>query len=129
MPALTAPACGNGTTVSGLGLTTFIRSVTGATDTLGMFETTDLSTTEFKTFKKNCVGEPGKVTVECYWTGAAITLGATGTFTITYPSAGNYSGTGIITSVKYPDANTNDPLVGSYEVSFDGYTGPAFTAA
>lgn len=129
MPALTAPACGNGTTVSGMGLTTLVRSVSGPTDTIGMFETTDLSTTEYKTFKKNCVGEPGKLTVEVFWTGAAITLGATGTFTLTYPSAGNYSGTAIITSVKYPDANANEPLVGSYEISFDGYTGPAFTAA
>lgn len=129
MAALTAPVAGNGTTVSGLGLTTLVRKITSPNVQLGGFNTEDLGTEDFFTMKKHTLANAGKVRVECYWTGAAITLGATGTFTLTWPLAGSLAGSGWISDVKYPDASSNEPLVGEYEITFDGYTGPSFTAA
>ncbi len=129
MAALTAPAVGNGTTISGLGQTSLVRKVTGPTETIDTFDTTDLATTEYETRKKVALSKPGEVTVECYWTGAAFTIGATGTFTLTYPSAGAYAGTAIVTEVKLPDAANGEAMMVTYKIAFDGYTGPALTAA
>ena len=129
MPALTSPAVGNGTTVSGLGQTTFVKKITGAKEKIGTFDTTDLATTAYKTLEKQDLADNPVVTVECYHIGSAITLGSVGTFTITYPAAGSFSGTAIVTAVNYPDAELGAAMMNSYEITFDGYTGPAFTAA
>ena len=129
MPALTVPAIATGTTVSGLGLTTLIKKIGGLSVQMGTEETTDVSTTGFRKLIKKAIADNPKLTIECYWTGAAITLGASGTFTITWPLAGSFAGTGIVTNVKYPDAENGVVMMGSYEVTYDGYTGPAFTAA
>ncbi len=129
MAALTAPITGNGTTITGLGWTTFITKISGLEEVIGTWETSDLSTTGFKTIKKQDLAENPEVTCEGFWTGATITNGAEGTFTITWPSAGSYAGTGIITNVKFPDAENGNPLKCSFKVKFDGYTGPALTAA
>lgn len=129
MPALTEPAVGSGTTVSGLGLTTLVRKVTGPTWTLNGFSTVDLATTDFETQKKVTLANPGQVVVEVYHTGAAMTLGSTGTFTITYPSAGSIAGTGWVSDIKWTDAENGVAMVSTYTITFDGYTGPAFTAA
>jgi hypothetical protein len=129
MAALSAPAVGNGATVSGLGQTTFVKKVTGPKEKLGTFSTTDLSTTEFETVKKKLLADTVVMRVECYHIGSAITLGSTGTFTYTLPSAGSYAGTGIVTAVDYPDAENGMAMMGGYEITFDGMTGPAFTAA
>ncbi len=129
MAPLTSPAVGNGTTVSGLGQTTFVKKVTGPKEKIGTFDTTDLDTTGYKTLEKQDLADNPVVTVECYHIGSAITLGSVGTFTITYPSAGSYAGTGIVTAVNRPDAESGVAMMCSYEVTFDGYTGPAFTAA
>jgi hypothetical protein len=129
MAALTAPAVGNGTTVSGLGYTTLVKKVTGPTEIIEMFDTTDLATTEFETRKKVNLVKPGDVTVEVYWTGATYSVGTTGTFTISYPAAGSYAGTGVLTEVKLPDAENGSAMMATYKISFDGYTGPALTAA
>lgn len=129
MAALTSPAVGNGATVSGLGQTTFVKKITGAKEKIGTFDTTDLDTTGYKTLEKQDLADNPVVTVECYHIGNAISLGAVGTFTITYPSAGSFAGTGIVTAVNRPDAESGVAMMCSYEVTFDGYTGPAFTAA
>lgn len=129
MAALTEPAVGNGTTISGLGLTTLVRKVTGPTWSLGGFATPDLATTDFETQKKVTLANPGQVVVEVYHSGAALTLGATGTFTLTYPLAGSLAGTGWISDIKWPDADNGQAMITTYTVTFDGYTGPAFTAA
>jgi len=129
MAPLTSPAVGNGATVSGLGQTTFVKKITGAKEKIGTFDTTDLSTTGYKTLEKQDLADNPVMTVECYHIGAEITLGAVGTFTATYPLAGSYSGTGIITAVNRPDAESGSAMMCSYEITFDGMTGPAFTAA
>ena len=66
-------------------------------------------------------------------------LPATGTVetaTITYPlqssgatTAANSAGTAFITSRKWPDLQTNNEMVGTISIQFDGATGPTFTAA
>lgn len=129
MPALTVPITGNGATVAGLGLTTLIIKFDGLADALGGFDISVLASTGYKKMKKTDLAENPKVTVECFWTGAAITLGSTGTFTITWPLAGSFAGTGWVSAIKYPSTANGVALAGSYEVTYDGVTGPAFTAA
>ena len=129
MAALTTPVTGNGATVAGLGLTTLIKKISGFSETLAVLDISSLASTAFMKKKKSDLVEPGKITIDCYWTGAAMTVGSTGTFTITYPSAGSYAGTGFISEVKYPDVENGSIMMGSYTVQFDGATGPAFTAA
>lgn len=129
MAALTSPITGNGTTVSGLGQTTFVKKISGLSDLIGTFEISNLGTTGYKKIKKTDLADNPKVTVECFHIGNAFTLGATGTFTITYPAAGSFAGTGIVTEIKYPDAENGSAMMCSYTVTFDGSTGPAYTAA
>ena len=131
MAALTIPAVGNGTTIAmtGLGQTTLIKKISGLNNKLATFETSDLSTTDFKTFKKDTLADPGKFMVEMFWTGAALTLGNVNTATITWPSAGSMAGTAIVTDVKYPDAENGVAMSATVEISFDGYTGPTLTIA
>lgn len=129
MAVLSAPITGSGTTVSGLGQTTFVKKLSGLQDTIGTFEISSLSTTGYKEIKKQDLSDNPKVTVECYHIGNAFTIGATGTFTITWPSAGSFAGTAIVTNVKYPDAENGSAMMCSYEITFDGATGPAYTAA
>ncbi len=129
MAVLTSPITGNGTTVSGLGQTTFVKKLSGLQDTIGTFEISSLSTTAYKEIKKQDLSDNPKVTVECYHIGNAFTIGATGTFTITWPAAGSFAGTAIVTNVKYPDAENGSAMMCSYEITFDGATGPAYTAA
>jgi hypothetical protein len=129
MPALTSPITGNGTTVSGLGQTTFVKKISGLSDKLAVFNIENLATTGYKEVKKSDLADNPTVVVECYHIGGAFTLGATGTFTITWPSAGSFTGTGIVTEIKYPDAENGAAMMCSYTVTFDGATGPAYTAA
>ncbi len=129
MAVLTSPITGNGTTVSGLGQTTFVKKISGLQDQIGVFEISSLSTTGYKEVKKQDLADNPKVVVECFHIGNALSLGATGTFTITWPAAGSFAGTAIVTNIKYPDAENGAAMMASYEITFDGATGPAYTAA
>jgi len=129
MAVLTSPITGNGATVSGLGQTTFVKKVSGLQDQLGTFDVSVLASTGYKKLKKTDLADNPKLVVECFHIGNAFTLGATGTFTYTWPAAGSFSGTAIVTNIKYPDSENGNPLMCSYEITFDGATGPAYTAA
>jgi hypothetical protein len=129
MAVLTSPITGNATTVSGLGQTTFVKKISGLQDNIATFDISTLSSTGYKRIKKSDLADNPKVVVECFHIGNAFTLGATGTFTVTWPAAGSLAGTGIVTNIKYPDAENGSALMCSYEVTFDGATGPAYTAA
>jgi len=129
MVVLTAPITGNGTTVSGLGQTTFVKKVSGINDKLSNFDVSVLATTGYKKIKKSDLADTVVATVECFHIGNAIALGTTGTFTITWPSAGTFIGTGYISDIKYPDAENGSAMMMSYSITFDGGTGPAYTAA
>ena len=129
MAVLTSPITGNGTTVSGLGQTTFVKKVSGITDKLGNFDISVLLTTGYKEINKTDLADNPSAVVECFHIGNAISLGAAGTFTITWPSAGTFIGTGYISDIQYPDAENGTAMMMSYTVTFDGKTGPAYTAA
>lgn len=129
MAALTSPITGNGTTVSGLGQTTFVKKVSGINDKLGNFDISTLATTGYKEIKKTDLADTVSAVVECFHLGSAIALGTAGTFTITWPSAGTFIGTGFISDIKYPDAENGAAMMMSYTITFDGLTGPAYTAA
>lgn len=57
------------------------------------------------------------------------------TVTITHPTAAantspaNLAGTALINRVKYPDFQTNEMQEGEIEFTYDGVTGPTWTAA
>jgi len=129
MAVLTSPITGNGTTVSGLGQTTFVKKVSGINDKLGNFDISVLATTGYKKVKKTDLADTVTAVVECFHIGNAIALGTAGTFTITWPSAGTFIGTGYISDIKYPDAENGAAMMMSYSITFDGATGPAYTAA
>ena len=129
MPALTSPITGNGTTVSGLGQTTFVKKVSGIADKLGNFDISTLATTGYKEIKKTDLADVVTANVECYHLGSAIALGTAGTFTITWPGAGTFIGTGFISDIKYPDSENGAAMMMGYTITFDGLTGPAYTAA
>jgi len=66
---------------------------------------------------------------------AVATGGSSETITITYPlpgggaaTAANVAGTGFITGVTYPPLQTGVLQVGKIRFSFDGVTGPTYTA-
>lgn len=129
MAVLTSPITGNGTTVSGLGQTTFVKKVSGINDKLGNFDISVLSSTGYKKVKKTDLADTVTAVVECFHIGNAIALGTAGTFTITWPSAGTFIGTGYISDIKYPDAENGSAMMMGYSITFDGATGPAYTAA
>ena len=60
---------------------------------------------------------------------------ASETVTITHPTAtgnttpANLAGSALITRVKYPDFQTNEMQEAEIEVTYDGVTGPTWTAA
>ena len=129
MAVLTSPITGNGTTISGLGQTTFVKKISGLQDQLGNYDISTLATTGYKEVKKQDLADNPKVTCECFHIGNALSLGAAGTFTITWPAAGTFAGTGFVSNIKYPDAENGSAMMCSFEVTFDGITGPAYTAA
>lgn len=131
MPALTIPVTGNTATVSGLGITASIKKISGFDTTIDTLDVTVLASTGFKKLVKSDLINNPSVTVEFFWLGTDVGVigGSSTTFTITYPGAGSFAGTGLLTSVKYPDAENGSILMGSYTITFDGATGPAFTGS
>jgi hypothetical protein len=130
MPLLTSPITGNGTTfalTTAVGQVTQVTKISGLETMLGEFSTSVLATTGFAERKKQDLADPGKLTIECFHIGSETTLGSTGTATVTFPSAGSFTGTGWISKVKLPDAENGAALKGSFEWTFDGVTGPTIT--
>jgi len=139
MPALTVPVTGNGATISGLGVTTFLTSISAAKIGQTPLDITVLATTGFKKMRPGDLRDLPEVTVEFFWLGAAPPITTTmiptsepyagTTFTITYPGAGSLAGTAFVKSVDFPAPKNGEVMKGSMTIQFDGATGPAFTAA
>ena len=139
MTALTVPITGNGATISGLGITTLLTSISSAKIQQTPVDITVLSTTGFMKMRPTDLRQLPEVTVEFYWTGAAVPITTTmipsaepyagTTFTITYPSAGSLAGTAFVKSVDFPAPKNGEVMKGSMTIQFDGATGPAFTVA
>ncbi len=139
MPALTVPVTGNGATVSGLGITTFLTSISSVKVQQTPLDITVLATTGFKKMRPGDLRDLPEVTVEFYWLGAAVPTSTTmiptsepyagTTFTITYPGAGSFAGTAFVKSVDFPAPKNGEVMKGSMTIQYDGATGPAYTAA
>jgi hypothetical protein len=139
MAALTVPVTGNGATISGLGITTLITSISAAKVKVTPLNISVLATTGFHKTRPGDLRDPVQVTVEFYWTGAAPPITTTmvptsepyagTTFTITYPGAGSLAGTAFVTDADFPSPKNGEVMKGSFTIQYDGATGPAFTAA
>jgi len=139
MAALTIPVTGNGATISGLGVTTFLTSISAAKIGVTPLDISVLATTGFKKMRPGDLRDLPEVTVEFYWLGAAPPISTTmvpsaepyagTTFTITYPGAGSLAGTAFVKSVDFPAPKNGEVMKGSFTIQYDGATGPAFTAA
>ena len=139
MAALTVPVTGNGATISGLGITTFLISISSAKIAVAPLDISVLATTGFKKVRPGDLRDLPEVTVEFYWLGAAPPITTTmvpsaepyagTTFTITYPGAGSLAGTAFVKSVDFPAPKNGEVMKGSMTIQYDGATGPAFTSA
>jgi hypothetical protein len=139
MPALTIPDTGLGTTLSASGIApTLIKRISPVKFSVGEIETTDLSTTAFKTRRPSDLREFTEVEIEFYWTGASVPVTtamvptaepyAGVTATITYPGAGSLSGTVFVKEVDTPNCAQGEVMMGRMVLAFDGVSDPAFTA-
>jgi hypothetical protein len=139
MPALSIPDTGLGTTLSASGIApTLIKRISPVKFSVGEIETTDLSTTAFKTRRPSDLREFTEVEIEFYWTGASVPVTtamvptaepyAGITCTVTYPGAGSLSGTVFVKEVDTPNCAQGEVMMGRMVLAFDGVSDPAFTA-
>jgi len=113
-----------------------IVSIDIGEETLPTVNTSTLASTAFESYIPGDLAEPGTVTLECQFDNsvAQVTLGTVDTLTITLPlsaggaTAGNWVGTGFITSYKPQAFTKNELQMHTITFQFDGNgTDPTFT--
>ena len=128
---------GNSATLTRTGFTVDIRSITIANQTIGLLDVSIISTTGFMEKISADLADAGSFTVEYLFdaTDADVALGgAAVATTITFPLVGGsgtpatIAGTAICTDKKFPDLQNNELQVAQATFTWDGVTGPAFTA-
>ena len=127
---------GNGATLTRSGFTVDIVSISIGEQTIDLLDISLISTTGFMEKISADLADAGSFTVEYLFdaSDADVTLGgAAASTTITFPlnggsTAATLAGTAICTSKKYPDLQNNELQTASATFSWDGVTGPAFTA-
>lgn len=125
---------GNGATLTRTGFVVDIRSITIGNQTIDLLDTSLISTTGFMEKISADLADAGSFTVEYLFdaTDADVTLGgAAVSTTITFPGTGTpatLAGTAICTDKKFPDLQNNELQVASATFTWDGVTGPTFTA-
>jgi hypothetical protein len=139
MAALTVPDVGNGVTISGLGITTFLTKINGFKIGVDPIDITTLSDTGFEKMRPGALRKLPEIKVEFFWMGAAPPISTTmvptsepyagATFTLTYPGAGILAGTAFVKEVEFPSATNKEAMMGSMTIQYDGATGPTFTPA
>ena len=102
-------------------------------------ETTHLGTSTNRTYMPGDLNEIGEVTLDVQFeskTGLPAIGTAAETITITFPlpgggaaTAANIAGTGFITGISYPPMQTGTIQQGQITFTFDGSTGPTYTAS
>ena len=125
-------------TLATTGAVGVIRSMTLPEFAIDKIETSDLSTTGFKTYIATDLAAPGELTAEIIFDAEdddVPSFGVSETVTVTWPihTTGNttnatLAGTGFITNFKLPDMQIGELQVATITVAFDGLTDPAFTA-
>lgn len=144
MAALTVPLSGLGATISGLGITTLLTSISSAKIAATPLDITTLATTGYEKMRPGDLRKLPKVSVEFYWTGAAPPISTTmipaapstsgeytgSLFTITYPTAGSLQGSAFVEEVDFPNCKAGEIMKGSMTIQFDGgATAVSFTPA
>ena len=125
---------GNGATITRSGFTVDVRAINIGSQTIDLLDKSILSTTGFAEKIAADLAEAGSFTVDVLFDPADADValgGAAASTTITLPGTGtpaNIAGTAILTDKKYPDLMNNELMVAQYTFSWDGVTGPAFTA-
>jgi hypothetical protein len=125
---------GNGATITRSGFTVDIRSISIGSQTIDLLDVSHLLSTGHAKKIAADLSEAGSFTVEVLFDAVDtdITLGgAAASTTITFPGTGTRAtlvGTAILTDKKLPDLMNNEVMVASYTFSWDGVTGPTFTA-
>ncbi len=128
---------GNGATFTRSGFTVDIVSISIGDQTIDLLDTSTIATTGFAEKIAADLADAGEFTIEYLFdaTDADVTLGgAAVSSTITFPlvggsgTAATLAGTAICTTKKFPDLMNNELQMGSSTFTWDGVTGPAFTA-
>lgn len=142
MPATAVPDTGHGATVT-FGTTSWSGKLLGIPTNLQRtrprVETTYLGTSNNRTYMPGDLDELGEITLDVLFEGT-LGLPATGTaaetITITFPLPGggaatapNIAGTGFITGTSMPALQTGVLQQGQITFTFNGGTGPTYTAA
>jgi len=131
---------GHGATITfaTTGGTWLCRQISGPDVTRPVVDTSYLGTSVKRTKMPGDLDDWGPVTLMVLFQGsqglpARSTVSET--ITITHPTAAgastpaNLAGSGLINRVKYPDFQTNELQIGEIEFTWDGVTGPTWTAA
>lgn len=106
-------------------------NIAPSAQTRAMLDVNKLSTTAMMERVASDLTDPGTITFDYIFveTSSAPTVGgAAESVTITYPAGATLIGTGVITSWTPPTMQIGNIMKGQIVVSFDGDTGPAFTA-
>lgn len=127
---------GNGATLTRSGFTVDIRAINIGNQTIDLLDKSILSTTGFAEKVAADLADAGSFTVEYLFdaTDADVALGgAAASTTITFPipgagTAATLAGTAICTDKKFPDMMNNELMVATATFTWDGVTGPTFTA-
>lgn len=138
-----APDTGHGATVT-FGTTSWSGKLQSVPTNLQLsrprVDKSHLGTSGQREYMPGDLEDLGEVTLDVLFEqarGLPATGTAAETITITFPLnpsnseavAATLAGTGFITQTQYPPLQTNTVMVGQITFSFDGATGPAFTAA
>lgn len=129
---------GNGASFTKSGFTRDIVSISIGEQTIDMLDVSLLSSTGYMKKIAADLADAGTFTIEVLADGAdaASTLGgAAATSTITWPlqsgesTAADIEGTAVLSGYKPPDFMNNELQTEQYTFTWDGATGPTFTAS
>ena len=133
---------GHGASIT-FGTTSWSGKITGIptnlSKTVPRVDISYLGTSGQREYMPGDLEDLGEITLDVAFeskTGLPATGTGSETITITWPlapggggvTAATLAGTGFITAVQYPPLQTNTMQVGQITLSFDGFTGPTWTA-
>ena len=121
---------GQGSTVTIASAVGCVRSVTLPTFSMDSIDASCLSDTGFMKKISADLSDAGEVQIVAAYGGASQELtGEQETITITFGDGGSLSGTGFISSVDHGSLETGGLMETTTTFTFDGDTGPAYSAA
>jgi len=121
---------GQGSTVTIASAVGCVRSVTLPTFSMDSIDASCLSDTGFMKKISADLSDAGEVQIVAAYGGASQELtGTQETITITFGDGGSLSGTGFISAVDHGSLETGGLMETTTTFTFDGDTGPAYSAA